>query len=91
MRLFFARHGETDWNAQKLIQGSTDIELNENGLAQAHALAKALAGTGIQCVYTSKLKRASVTAGIVAEALGIPCIVREDGSVTLSWEEFLPM
>ena len=31
MEIYIIRHGETVWNAKKLLQGSTDIELNENG------------------------------------------------------------
>ncbi len=32
---YFLRHGETDWNRQRIIQGQTDTELNATGLAQA--------------------------------------------------------
>lgn len=102
MRLFFARHGETDWNAKKWIQGSTDIELNDQGLKQAAVLADALKGKNIACIYTSRLRRAADTAGIVAKELKIPCIVKEgleeicmgdwEGrtwyDVKCGWEEF---
>ena len=39
MKLYFARHGETDWNVAKRIQGTTDVELNEKGYDQARQLA----------------------------------------------------
>ena len=42
MNLLFTRHGETDWNVQKRIQGSTDTDLNENGRMQAVRLARQL-------------------------------------------------
>lgn len=76
MRLFFARHGETDWNVRKLIQGSTDIELNECGVQQAHVLADALRELEIDRIYCSRLKRAAETAEIAAAALGVPCTVK---------------
>ena len=76
MRLYFARHGETDWNVKRLIQGTTDTELNENGRRQARELAEKLKDSGIRRVYTSPLKRANETGRIVAEELGVPCFVK---------------
>ena len=94
MRLYFARHGETDWNVKRLIQGTTDTDLNENGRRQAQALAESLAVKGITRVYTSPLRRAADTGRFVAEKLGIPCI-QKDGLQELdlgdweghSWDE----
>ena len=42
MKLLLTRHGETDWNLQRRIQGSTDTDLNENGRSQAMQLAENL-------------------------------------------------
>lgn len=74
MKLILARHGETDWNVAKKIQGVTDTDLNKNGLRQARELAAAvLAGDlGITAIYSSHLKRAAQTAAYVAEALNLP-------------------
>lgn len=77
MRLLFARHGETNWNAEKKIQGSTDIELNEIGVQQAKKLADSLAESGVEYIYTSKLRRAQSTAQTIADALKVSCEVKE--------------
>ena len=69
--LYFARHGETDWNAAGRWQGQTDIPLNDVGRAQARALAERLRGEGIVAVGSSDLSRARATAEIVAAALGL--------------------
>lgn len=80
MKMYFVRHGETDWNVNKKIQGSADIPLNENGRRQAGELAARLAGLQKEGdfqavrVYTSPQLRASETAETVAEALGLSCI-----------------
>ncbi len=79
MKVLLVRHGETDWNVAKKIQGSTDIPLNETGIKQAEKLAETLAKrkTPIQGIYTSRLKRAADTARIAAEKLGVVCKVLE--------------
>jgi probable phosphoglycerate mutase len=75
---WFLRHGETDWNAQGLSQGTTDIPLNTVGLAQARRAAKTLTGLGgITTIIASPLVRARVTAEIAAEALGLPVAIDE--------------
>jgi len=75
---WFLRHGETDWNAQGLSQGHTDIPLNAVGLAQAKRAARTLQGSGIATVVSSPLSRARVTAEIAAEALGLPIAAFDD-------------
>lgn len=78
MRIFMARHGETDWNVERRIQGSTDIPLNENGIRQAHSLAgyleRQVVGKGgtISHIFTSPLERAKETAEIVGDRLHVP-------------------
>lgn len=66
MKLYFARHGETDWNVINRTQGWTDIPLNSTGVAQAEALREKLAKLdyAFDAVYTSPLKRAYQTAEI---------------------------
>ncbi|UCG83866.1 MAG: histidine phosphatase family protein [Dehalococcoidia bacterium] len=62
MRLVLVRHGETDWNRARRIQGISDLEMNETGREQAEALARALRDEKVEAIYTSPLKRARDTA-----------------------------
>lgn len=67
MRLYWLRHGETDWNRQQRLQGNVDIPLNERGIAIAQETARGLkrAGLHFDRVYTSPLSRARETARIL--------------------------
>ena len=70
---WFLRHGETDWNAQGLSQGTTDIPLNAVGQGQARrAAATFAAGIQVTTIVASPLVRARVTAEAVAAALQLP-------------------
>jgi len=66
LRIYLCRHGQTDWNAEKRIQGWTDIPLNKDGRFQAKELADELSGISFQGVYCSDLKRSYETAEIIA-------------------------
>lgn len=68
---YVLRHGQTDWNVQARLQGSTDIPLNETGRRQARVAAELLGGLGITRIVTSPLSRALETARIVGEPLGL--------------------
>ncbi|WP_052462577.1 histidine phosphatase family protein [Nigerium massiliense] len=68
-RLILVRHGETDFNAQGRFQGSSDIPLNERGLAQAAAVAPWIARLGADHIVSSPLGRARQTAQAIAEPL----------------------
>lgn len=67
--LTLVRHGETDWNRDRRIQGATDIPLNDTGRMQAREAAAALSG---DIVVASDLSRARETAEIIADGLGLP-------------------
>jgi len=62
MKIFTVRHGQTDWNLQRRLQGHTDIPLNETGLEQARRIGLRLSAEKIDAIYTSDLIRAEKTA-----------------------------
>ena len=70
-RILLARHGETEWNRLGRWQGHADPPLNDTGRRQAETLAAQLDGDGLAAVYSSDLRRARETAGIVAARLGL--------------------
>ena len=70
-RICLVRHGETEWNAERRIQGQIDIGLNETGIRQAHAAGAWLKRAGIVALYSSDLKRAWTTAEAIGEALDL--------------------
>jgi broad specificity phosphatase PhoE len=69
--LLLARHGETDWNRELRIQGSSDVGLNELGRKQAQALAQELEHVELDAIYSSDLSRARATAEAVAASHGL--------------------
>src|SRR5450830_49325 len=66
LELLLIRHGETDWNVDKRLQGHIDIALNAEGQHQAAALGRALAQEPLDAIYASDLQRARDTAQAVA-------------------------
>ena len=66
MKVYLARHGQTDWNILGKVQGTTDIPLNENGILQARKLCEYLKEKNItfEKIYTSYQVRAKQTAQI---------------------------
>jgi len=76
----YLRHGETDWNRQRLCQGHTDIPLNQTGIAQAEAARDRIARLNgeIACIVCSPLTRAQRTAEIVNQALEVTIVTLEN-------------
>lgn len=75
--LYLVRHGETDWNKARKIQGSTDIPLNDLGRRQAAAAAELLSRRRFDRVVSSPLSRARETGTIISDRLGLadPAVV----------------
>ncbi|MBP2435827.1 histidine phosphatase family protein [Microbacterium amylolyticum] len=65
------RHGQTEWNRARRVQGRSDIPLNETGRAQAAAAAEALRGGEYTRITASPLLRAKETAEIIGQSLGL--------------------
>ncbi len=80
-RFFIVRHGETEWNRIRRIQGASDIPLNDTGRAQAAAVAEILAAHTFDLIVSSPLSRALETATIIATRLSMPGPLIDPGIV----------
>ncbi|MBL75715.1 MAG: hypothetical protein CL763_02165 [Chloroflexi bacterium] len=65
---YFVRHGETKWNAERRVQGHTDIPLHDRGRQSLQYTAKRLASINFDFVYSSDLVRATETAELILKA-----------------------
>src|SRR5574338_1146089 len=87
--IYLVRHGVTDWNVQKKIQGNTDIPLNDTGRKQAHQLKEKLQAISFSAVVTSNLSRTKETGSIIAGQRTVSFIQDEnlrERSVGSKWE-----
>lgn len=73
LKIYIARHGQNEDNAHGILNGHRDMPLTDLGVKQAHELADGIKAAGLMfdAVYTSPLSRASRTAEIVCETLGL--------------------
>lgn len=72
--LYFVRHGETEWNAIRRMQGQWNSDLNELGKEQARINAELLQQLGIEAMFASPLDRTRQTAAIINEHIDVPVI-----------------
>jgi|SRR3989338_1890509 len=72
MILFLVRHGQTDWNKEKRIQGLQPVPLNEEGFAQAKKLADFFKNIELDCIIASPLERTMQTAEVISGATSVP-------------------
>ena len=77
-KLYIVRHGKTDWNEKKLLQGKTDIELNNEGIEQAKKLRDMIDIDKIDICICSPLKRTKKTAELIV-----------DGRIPIVYDELL--
>ena len=75
---YLARHGETQWNTIKRLQGRLDSPLTERGKLQAQVLGQSLQNQGIELIVSSALFRAANTAASCQQILGCPHHIIED-------------
>lgn len=77
MYIYLMRHGKTEWNVLRRMQGRSDIPLNENGHAQAHRAAEAMADIPFDLIVCSPLVRTQETALAVAKGRDVDIVVDE--------------
>lgn len=77
MEILLTRHGQTEWNLLKKVQGRADIELNKKGIQQAEETRDFLKNEKIDLILCSPLKRALQTAEIINQGRNIRMIIDE--------------
>lgn len=75
LRIAFIRHGETDWNASRRFQGTSERPLNASGIAQAQALAPHLATLEYQAIFSSPQQRCRQTVELALPPDHLPHVV----------------
>ncbi|MCC8367515.1 2,3-diphosphoglycerate-dependent phosphoglycerate mutase GpmB [Xenorhabdus sp. PB61.4] len=75
LQVYLVRHGETEWNLARRIQGQSDSPLTETGRRQALLVAQKVKSENITHVITSDLGRTRQTAEIIAQACGCEVIL----------------
>lgn len=81
------RHGQTDWNVNFLLQGVTDIPMNQTGISQVRLAAKAIRKKDWDLVLSSPLGRARESAEIILEEVGFDSITEEQLLIERSFGE----
>ena len=81
------RHGQTDWNINFLLQGVTDIPMNQTGIEQVKLAAQAIRAEDWDVILTSPLSRARQTAEIIASQHGYTEIIEQELLIERSFGE----
>ena len=78
MKIWMLRHGQTDWNVLRKVQGSSDIPLNDVGRAMAEESGQALAQIDFAYIFSSPLVRAKETAEYAAKYQDVEIILADE-------------
>jgi broad specificity phosphatase PhoE len=78
LTLYITRHGETEWNTQKKMQGWSDSELTKNGKRNAVLLGNRVREINFDAIYSSPSKRAKITAELIKDDRDIPIIIDDN-------------
>lgn len=78
MKIYVLRHGQTNWNVNKRIQGKQDIELNEIGIKQAYEAKEKFNLLNIDLIMCSPLKRTKKTAEIINQDKNVHIIYKKE-------------
>ncbi|ULO05927.1 histidine phosphatase family protein [Paenibacillus sp. 19GGS1-52] len=77
MAIYIARHGETRWSSQNIVQGRKDSELTKEGIQQAILLSHFFYGIKVNALFSSPLGRAYNTAKFISGRHQIPIILED--------------
>ena len=75
MRIYLLRHGETNWNRERRLQGQKGADINEDGIRMAEYTAEGMRGIPFDLCYSSPLERAMHTTRIVLDGRDVPVVV----------------
>ena len=87
MRLYIIRHGETEWNKVKRLQGQTDIPLAKEGIRLAKVTGEEMQHLPIDLAISSPLERALQTAQLLTEGRNVP-ILTDERIIEISFGEW---
>lgn len=87
MKLYIIRHGQTMWNKEHLLQGRSDIELNENGRELAVRTGEEMQDIPFDLAFTSPLKRAKETAKLVLGERNVP-VIEDERIIEIGFGEY---
>ena len=85
--IYLTRHGETEWNIEKRLQGRGDSPLTENGIQRAKELRDRIKNIDIDVIYSSPIKRALNTANILRGNKNID-IITDDSLMEMCFGDY---